>query len=87
MGFHENGKESDLLVVRRALSDITILDCFGMLIRCAKHFTRKIFPRHGFFTRGAKMKALCYQRFVFGQPRANNRNCRREDAPRIPLGD
>ena len=34
-----------------------------------------------------KIKTLCFQRFVFGLPRANSKNRRREDAPRIPLGD
>ena len=54
---------------------------------CAKKCTRKNFPQHAFFTRSVKIKTLCFQRFMFGLPRANNRNCRREDSPRIPIGD
>jgi len=53
----------------------------------AQNFPRKNFPWHGFFTRGARMKTLCFQRLVFGLLRANSKNRRREDAPRIPLGD
>jgi len=40
-----------------------------------------------FFTRTTPIKTLCFQSFVFGQQRANNKIRRGEDTPRIPLGD
>jgi hypothetical protein len=60
---------------------------FEVIFAAQKKRTRKIFQQRGFFTRSAKIKTLCFQRFVFGQQRANSSNRRREDTPRIPLGD
>jgi hypothetical protein len=45
------------------------------------------FPAAWLFYRGARIKTVCFQRLVFGLPRAPIVNRRREDAPRIPLGD
>ena len=64
----------------------------NMLRFHAGHAMRKTFPTENFpaawlFYPGAQIKTLCFQRLVFGLPRASNSNRRREDAPRIPLGD
>jgi|SRR5580692_3595851 hypothetical protein len=52
-----------------------------------KNLSRKNFQRYGFFTRGTRIETVCFQRLVFGLVRAPVVNRRREDEPRIPLGD
>ena len=44
-------------------------------------------PAAWLFYPGSEIKTLCFQRLLFGQDRATCSNRRREDAPRIPLGD